>query len=94
MVELVPGMDIYVYKEDVSEALTAGQLSRPKNRKANYPPGPNGAAMARNLLRKFFRTKELVGASLAKQPKEGKKTLDPNIIEAIIGKYEKDSHSY
>lgn len=78
MVELVNGSGVYVYEKTVAQTFNVGSESQT----GTY----NGEKMARFLLNVFWTRKELIGATLSKSGKlRGKKILNQQIIEAILG---------
>lgn len=78
MVELVAGSGVYVYEKNISQAFKVGTESQT----GTY----SGEKMARYLLNVFWSRKELVGSTLSKVGR-GKKILNQQIIEAILGKF-------
>lgn len=77
MVELVAGSGVYVYDKTISQAFKVGT----ERETGTY----SGEKMARYLLNVFWSRKDLVGATLSKAGR-GKKILNQQIIEAILGK--------
>jgi hypothetical protein len=77
MVELVTGSGVYVFDKNIAQAFKVGT----EKETGTY----SGEKMARYLLNVFWSRKELVGATLSKAGR-GKKILNQQIIEAILGK--------
>ena len=77
MVELVTGSGVYVFDRNIAKAFEVGT----EKETGTY----SGEKMARYLLNVFWSRKELVGATLSKAGR-GKKILNQQIIEAILGK--------
>lgn len=78
MVELLPGTGVYVYKDQMLEALKAGLEADPTQERS-------GEKMSRYLLGLFYTSRELVGSTLS-QGNINKHLLNPVITETIIGK--------
>lgn len=78
MVELVPGTRVFLYRDQVEEAIT--KCAKVSKR------GLTGCAGARFLLRVFFTNEELLNASLTSSPGAKKPALAEPIIQAIVGK--------
>ena len=76
MVELVTGSGVYVFDKNIAQAFKVGT----EKETGTY----SGEKMARYLLNVFWSRKELVGATLSKAGR-GKKILNQQIIEAILG---------